>query len=133
MGVCDSGWCRVTIAGNEGETYVSEPLLHADALPGTAPSTETVSRTGMTGRSDVCASYATQAQAQAAYDADPVGLVELDGNVDGVACESLRDGSSRTRARSTRARAAAPSRPCYTGPRGGRYYIDANGNRVYGC
>lgn len=34
-----------------------------------------------------CASFATQAGAQAAYRSDPLRLVRLDGNHNGVACE----------------------------------------------
>jgi hypothetical protein len=36
-----------------------------------------------------CDDFATQEEAQAAFDADPEGLVELDANGDGIACEEL--------------------------------------------
>lgn len=39
-----------------------------------------------------CSDYATQAQAQAAYDADPDCLSELDHDNDGLACEHLSTG-----------------------------------------
>src|SRR5205807_2521990 len=37
-----------------------------------------------------CASFATQAAAQAAYRANPTGLAHLDADHDGIACESNR-------------------------------------------
>lgn len=40
---------------------------------------------------EACGDYATQEEAQAAYDADPVGLWNLDLNYDGVACEDYFD------------------------------------------
>ena len=38
-----------------------------------------------------CADFATAADAQAAFDADPVGLADLDGDANGIACEELLD------------------------------------------
>lgn len=66
---------------------------------------------------------------------DPHGL-DKDG--DGNACEwgkTIR--SSAAKYKPAPVRASAPrrssSRTCYTGPRGGRYYYSASGNKVYGC
>lgn len=146
---CASGWCRVMPAAEDAtwaEGYVSEPLLHASAAAGPAAvrssreasrSTRSSSTPGRSarssGRSAVCADYPSQAAAQIAFNRDPVGLSELDGDRDGEACETqFRSRRARSTAR-TRTRAAAPSRTCYTGPRGGRYYINSNGNKVYGC
>ena len=39
-------------------------------------------------RADACPSYSTQAEAQAAYRNDPIGLAALDRDQDGLACES---------------------------------------------
>lgn len=154
---CESGWCRVaSVVGdrNWSEGYVSQSLLHEQPASSRA-SSRTASRTASSSsrsqaasarstgsRGETCDTYASQAAAQSAYNADPVGLSGLDGDGDGEACESTNwptrtrsTGRARTgRTSSTRrARAAAPSRTCYTGPRGGRYYINSNGNRVYGC
>ncbi|MBT1711959.1 hypothetical protein KK062_27195 [Fulvivirgaceae bacterium PWU5] len=41
-----------------------------------------------------CDDYATQAEAQAAFDADPSCLGELDNDNDGKACEHLTDGTT---------------------------------------
>jgi len=41
-----------------------------------------------------CSDFATQAEAQAYYDADPSDPSDLDGDYDGVVCESLDSGSS---------------------------------------
>ena len=43
-----------------------------------------------------CSYYSTQAEAQAAFDADPDCLGELDNDNDGVACEHLTGGSGGT-------------------------------------
>lgn len=107
----------------------SSAVASSRAPARTAPSSGTGRRTAA--RSAVCADYRSQAAAQRAYAADPVGLSELDGNSNGTACED----HFRARPRATPRRAARPaaSRTCYTGPRGGRYYISASGRRVYGC
>jgi hypothetical protein len=39
-----------------------------------------------------CAGYATQAEAQAAFDADPGAMRDLDDDADGIACEHLPTG-----------------------------------------
>jgi hypothetical protein len=36
-----------------------------------------------------CKYFSTQAEAQAAYEADPIGLANLDRDRDGIACEAL--------------------------------------------
>ena len=41
-----------------------------------------------------CANFVTQAEAQAAYDADPSDPNGLDADSDGIACEELSDGGS---------------------------------------
>lgn len=43
-----------------------------------------------------CANYATQAEAQAAFDANPRGLSKLDRNNNGIPCENLPAGYKRS-------------------------------------
>lgn len=142
VGVCYQGWCRVAAA--EGADvwsggYVSESLLHEGPSPAAraaiarsgrsyadGTSTSSGSRAPTTdGRT--CASFSSKSAAQATYDADPVGLRNLDVDGDGDACES------RWRSPRHALRAAPADRTCYTGPRGGRYYYNSNGNKTYGC
>ncbi|PAP79638.1 hypothetical protein B1759_15070 [Rubrivirga sp. SAORIC476] len=133
--VCHDGWCRVSGAGDGwSDGYVSEPLLHEDPSPAARAAFARSGRSYSSGSrvpstdSRTCASFSSESAAQAAYDADPIGLRRLDRDGDGDACEST------WRARpAPRARRAATTRTCYTGPRGGRYYINSNGNRTYGC
>ena len=136
--VCHAGWCRVEATGSAdgwSEGYVSESLLHDGpspaALAAYARSGRSYSSGSSSPRTDprTCASFATESAAQAAYDADPVGLRHLDRDGDGDACES----TWRPRTVSTRRARPATTRTCYTGPRGGRYYINSNGNKTYGC
>lgn len=88
-----------------------------------------------------CSDFGSSAEAQRFFLAaggphrDPHGL-DKDG--DGNACEwgrAIR--SSATRYKPAPVRASAPRRysspTCHTGPRGGRYYYSASGNKVYGC
>ena len=56
-----------------------------------------------------CASFASQAAAQAAYRANPAGLRSLDPDGDGIACEDNRAPFDRTPVRGT-----APAAPDHT-------------------
>ncbi|NPD17603.1 excalibur calcium-binding domain-containing protein [Xinfangfangia sp. D13-10-4-6] len=88
-----------------------------------------------------CSDFASAGEAQRFFIAnggpnrDPHGL---DGDGDGNACEWGKElKTSAKRYKPAPVRASAPrrssSRTCYTGPRGGRYYYSASGNKVYGC
>jgi|AutmiccBRH37_all_1029493.scaffolds.fasta_scaffold00388_30 hypothetical protein len=61
----------------------------------------------------------------------------LDGDGDGNACEwgkTLKSSVARYKPKPvtyTPRRSYSPT--CHTGPRGGRYYYSASGNKVYGC
>ena len=57
-------------------------LLAASVLATLSPSLAPPSQ------ADYCPTYPTQAEAQAAYRADPHGLAALDRDQDGLACES---------------------------------------------
>ena len=48
-----------------------------------------------------CADYSTQAEAQAAFNANPQGLTRLDRDSDGIPCEGLPGGSTRATTTST--------------------------------
>lgn len=132
--VCHAGWCRVA-PGRSGsdwsDGYISESLLHEDPSPAARAAIARSGRSYSSGSyvpttdGRTCASFSSKAAAQAAYNADPIGLRQLDGDGDGDVCES----TWRTRS----APRAAPTRTCYTGPRGGRYYYNSRGNKVYGC
>ena len=132
--VCHTGWCRVAPGGSGrdwSDGYISESLLHDDPSPAARAAIARSGRTYSSGAyvpttdGRTCASFSSEAAAQAAYNADPVGLRQLDGDGDGDVCESTW--------RPRRAPRAAPARTCYTGPRGGRYYYNSRGNKVYGC
>ena len=132
--VCYAGWCRVASAESTtgwSDGYISETLLHPDPSPAARAAIARAGRTFSPGsyvpRTDgrTCASFSSKVAAQAAYNADPIGLRQLDGDGDGDVCESTW--------RARPAPRAAPARTCYTGPRGGRYYYNSNGNKVYGC
>ena len=132
--VCRAGWCRVApVRGGDdwSDGYVSESLLHEDPSPAARAAIARSGRSYSSGSyvpttdGRTCASFSSKAAARAAYNADPVGLRQLDGDGDGDVCESTW--------RARPAPRAAPARTCYTGPRGGRYYYNSKGNKVYGC
>ena len=88
-----------------------------------------------------CSDFASAGEAQRFFIAsggphrDPHGL---DGDGDGNACDWGKTLKSSTRKyKPAPVKAVTPrrssSRTCYTGPRGGRYYYSASGNKVYGC
>lgn len=88
-----------------------------------------------------CSDFASAGEAQRFFIAnggpnrDPHGL---DGDGDGNACEWGKTLKSSVRKyKPAPVRVAAPRRSysptCHTGPRGGRYYYSASGNKVYGC
>jgi LPXTG-motif cell wall-anchored protein len=66
-----------TVTAEPSATVTAEP----SATPTAAP-TQTATPGPVT-----CSSFATQAEAQAAFDADPEGLAHLDADNDGKACE----------------------------------------------
>jgi hypothetical protein len=74
----------------EGDGMACESLPSASASAPPPPEPESVP----TGDLD-CADFATQEEAQAVLDADPSDPNYLDGEGDGIACESLPSGSSR--------------------------------------
>ena len=132
--VCHTGWCRVAsaeTADDWSDGYISETLLHEDPSPAARAAIARSGRSYTSGSyvpttdGRTCTSFSSEAAAQAAYNADPVGLRQLDGDGDGDVCESTW--------RPRPAPRAAPARTCYTGPRGGRYYYNSRGNKVYGC
>lgn len=54
-----------------------------------------------------CADFATAEEAQAAFDADPAGLADLDANGDGIACEELLEAAPADNAAEREARREA--------------------------
>ncbi len=94
---------------------------------------------GSSGRGASCSAFTTRSEAQAAYDADPSAYAALDTDGDGRACENGVGGSAgrssgstgRSTGRSSGRRSSGGGHRYVRGPRGGCYYVNANGNRVY--
>jgi LPXTG-motif cell wall-anchored protein len=74
-----------TVTAEPSATVTAEPSATVTAEPSATPTaapTQTATPGPVT-----CSSFATQAEAQAAFDADPEGLAHLDADNDGKACE----------------------------------------------
>lgn len=71
-------------ADHSGVIYVN--VSQAIALSEATSSSETVA---FVDDPELCGQYSTQAAAQEAYDADPVGNFEMDWDFDGIACEDF--------------------------------------------
>lgn len=100
-------------------------------------------QTSASGDDKDCSDFASAGEAQRFFIAsggphqDPHAL---DGDGDGNACEwgkALKSSVAKYKPRPKSVSYSAPRRSsspiCHTGPRGGRYYYSASGNKVYGC
>ncbi|WP_207209539.1 excalibur calcium-binding domain-containing protein [Frigidibacter mobilis] len=87
-----------------------------------------------------CSDFVSAAEAQRFFIANGGPTRDphrLDGDGDGNACEwgrTLKSSVAKYRPKPVQYTAPRRSTPtCHTGPRGGRFYYSASGNKVYGC
>ncbi|MEM6326366.1 MAG: hypothetical protein AAF791_04540 [Bacteroidota bacterium] len=114
-------WFRVrTASGARGYLYARSRIAPVRYNPAVHPTGEALAR--IERQHSVCASFATQSQAQAAFVA---GQSQLDGDGDGRACEHLRTAPVRTR---TASPSASRSSKCHWV----RGYTRRDGTRVRG-
>lgn len=104
VGMLDAAFLCMT-----GDGVLMRPAL------GAAPAAPSPTRAPAAART-TCADFPTQAAAQAAFDADPVGLANLDADHDGIACEALPGGASTAPAPAPAPQPAPAPTPAPAGP-----------------